>query len=243
MRHPTDGTLRRLVDEPVGVADADRRHVAGCPDCLTTLAAVRADAEQVHAALGGDGGAGIDRTATTGADVETAWRRLSAAVARPDGGGAAVPPPPARPRRWRTVLRSPAVAAVGAIALLAGAGTAAANDWFQVFSTEQVAALSITEVDLVELPDLSAYGDVEVTEQPDVHEVADAAAAAAESGLDVPAGRRPAARRHRRALVRRRRPRDRRVHLLRGARPRRPPRRPGSSCPTRRTGWTATPSG
>ena len=31
MRHPTDGTLRRLLDEPAGVADADREHAAGCP--------------------------------------------------------------------------------------------------------------------------------------------------------------------------------------------------------------------
>ena len=238
MRHPTDGTLRRLVDEPVGVADADRRHVAGCPDCLTTLAAVRADAEQVQAALGETG----TGTGATGADVDTAWRRLSATVARPHAGGAAVPPPPARPRRWRTVLRSPAVAVVGAIALLAGAGTAAANDWFQVFSTEQVAALSITEVDLVELPDLSAYGDVEVTEQPDVHEVADAAAAAAESGLDVPRSTpcpaaSPASPRTPSAAARpSSSPSPRR-------RPRRPPRPPGSSSPPRRTGWTATPSG
>ena len=29
MRHPTEGLLRRLVDEPAGVADADREHVAG----------------------------------------------------------------------------------------------------------------------------------------------------------------------------------------------------------------------
>ena len=179
MRHPTDGTLRRLVDEPVGVADADRRHVAGCPDCLTTLATVRADAEHVHAALG-------DAPLAGTTDVETAWRRLSATVARTDRAGAGVAPPSGPPRRWRAVLRSPAVAVVGAVALLAGAGTAAANDWFQVFATEQVAAVSITDVDLVELPDLSAYGDVEVTEQPDVRQVADAAEAAEASGLDVP---------------------------------------------------------
>ncbi len=41
MRHPNDGTLRRLVDEPAGVADADREHVAGCPVCLSGLAAAQ----------------------------------------------------------------------------------------------------------------------------------------------------------------------------------------------------------
>jgi hypothetical protein len=29
MRHPTEGVLRRLLDEPAGVADSDREHVTG----------------------------------------------------------------------------------------------------------------------------------------------------------------------------------------------------------------------
>ena len=37
MRHPTDGTLRRLIDEPAGVPDADRAHIAACPTCLDDL--------------------------------------------------------------------------------------------------------------------------------------------------------------------------------------------------------------
>lgn len=40
MRHPTEGALRRLVDEPAGVADADREHVAGCAVCLSELGEV-----------------------------------------------------------------------------------------------------------------------------------------------------------------------------------------------------------
>jgi len=37
MRHPSEGVLRRLVDEPAGVTDDDRAHVAGCPTCLRAL--------------------------------------------------------------------------------------------------------------------------------------------------------------------------------------------------------------
>lgn len=48
MRHPTEGTLRRLVDEPAGVTDADREHVAGCPVCLSGLAAAQEDAVAVE---------------------------------------------------------------------------------------------------------------------------------------------------------------------------------------------------
>ena len=31
MRHPTEGVLRRLLDEPAGVPDSDRKHVVDCP--------------------------------------------------------------------------------------------------------------------------------------------------------------------------------------------------------------------
>ena len=41
MRHPTDGVLRRLLDEQAGVAETDRRHIAGCPRCLAQLATCR----------------------------------------------------------------------------------------------------------------------------------------------------------------------------------------------------------
>src|SRR4051794_8426563 len=125
MRHPTDGTLRRLVDEPAGVPDADRAHVAGCPVCLNGLAAAQADAALTAAAL----------TCDATPDVDRAWRRLSTATEAPVR---AVPPAPAR--RWRTALCSPVVAALGVVVVLGGAGAAAAADWLQIFRTEQVTA-------------------------------------------------------------------------------------------------------
>jgi hypothetical protein len=172
MRHPTDGTLRRLVDEPAGVADADREHVSGCPVCLSGLAAAREDAAVTGAAL----------EVELRPDVEVGWRRLSRAVAA-DGH----PPAAAVPaRRWRAALRSPVVAAVGAATLLAGASAAAAADWLPIFRAEQVAPVTITRADLVQLPDLSAYGEVRITEEADLHEVAGAAAAEKATGLSVP---------------------------------------------------------
>ena len=171
MRHPTEGVLRRLLDEPSGVADADRSHVADCPQCLGGLAATREDAALVDTAL----------TTEAHVDVDAAWRRLSAA-------GPATGPAPVRPRTQRSTgfLRRPAVAALAVAVVLGGAGTAAANDWLQIFRTEKVAPVSITTADLVALPDLSAYGDLALSGDPAVHEVPDAATAAAESGLDVP---------------------------------------------------------
>src|SRR4051795_8764974 len=172
MRHPTDGTLRRLVDEPAGVPDADRAHVAGCQVCLNGLATAQADAALTAAAL----------TCDATPDVDRAWRRLSTATEAPVR---AVAPAPAR--RWRTALRSPVVAALGVVVVLGGAGAAAAADWLQIFRTEQVTAVPVSTTDLVALPDLSAYGDLQVVSEPDVHSVADAAAARQASGLEVPA--------------------------------------------------------
>jgi hypothetical protein len=174
MRHPTAGTLRRLVDEPAGVADADRDHVAGCLECLSGLAAAQQDAAAAGTAL--------DVELAT--DVDAGWRRLSQAVAVE--GRRRTVTAPVRTSRWRAALRSPVVAGVAALALVTGAGAAAAADWLQIFRTEEIALVPVTQADLVELPDLSAYGDVELIDEANVREVADAAAAEEATGLSVP---------------------------------------------------------
>jgi hypothetical protein len=186
MRHPTDGTLRRLLDEPAGVADAEREHVAGCPVCLSGLAAVQQDAALTRAALTR---AALD--VEVAVDVDTGWSRLSHAVAvdgrRRQPAAVATPwQPAAAALRWRAALRKPVIAAFAAVALLTGASAAAAADWLQIFRTEQIAPVTLTQADLVALPDLVAYGTVEVTEEVVVREVADAAAAQEATGLSVP---------------------------------------------------------
>src|SRR6478752_4016217 len=145
MRHPTDGTLRRLLDEPAGVADVDREHIGSCAVCLAGLAAARRDAAAADSVLDLPVGAEV------GTDVDAGWRRLSRAMAAD------------RPER-----------------------AAAAADWLQIFRTEQVAPVTASEADLVKLPDLTAFGSVEVTQQPDVHQVSDAASAADATGMTAP---------------------------------------------------------
>jgi hypothetical protein len=171
MRHPTEGVLRRLVDAPAGVSADDRAHVAGCPACLAGLAAARDDATTVATALHAD---------VPDADLPAAWQRLTSGLAT------APRPAPARSRRARELLRRPVVAGVAVGVVLAGAGTAAANDWLPVFRTQAVQPVAFDTADLVSLPDLSGFGDLAVSGEPDVHTVADAAAAAEESGLAVP---------------------------------------------------------
>ncbi len=171
MRHPSDGTLRRLVDEPVGVPDADREHVAGCPVCLSTLAVAQQDAAAAAAALA------IESTV----DVDEGWRRLSGALAGQRPGRVTAPA-----GRWRAALRSPTVAVVGVVALLTGAAAAAAADWLPIFRTEQITPVTAPRADLVKLPELSDFGELEITEEIDVRKVDDAAAAQKATGLAVP---------------------------------------------------------
>ena len=174
MRHPTEGVLRQLLDEPAGVSDADCEHVVGCEECVRTLAAIREDAGLVRAALAIRSAGGVD--------VDGGWDRLSAATS----GAGPVRATTRRTGRFRGALRRPAVAGVAVALVVTGAGAAAANDWLPIFRTERIAPVSVSVADLNALPDLRAYGDVELTSKPDVRPVANAAAAAAESGLDVP---------------------------------------------------------
>ncbi|GAA4471405.1 hypothetical protein [Phytohabitans houttuyneae] len=172
MRHPTDGTLRRLLDEPAGVADADRAHVAACPVCRSGLAAIREDAVAVGAAL----------DVEVAPDVDAAWQRLSRAAAVEGRRGAATAPG----RRWRAALRSPLVAVVGAVTLLAGASTAAAANWLPFFHAEQIAPVSAPTADLVKLPELDDFGELAITEEIRIRTVGSAAAAQEATGLGVP---------------------------------------------------------
>src|SRR3954453_19225790 len=178
MGHPTDGTLRRLIDEPDGVPDADRGHVTTCPACLAGLAAAQHDAAVVGAALRPGPAAPPD--------VDSAWLRLTRAVAESPEANSGIE---AAPRWRRPSLRRPVVAAVGAVVLLTGAGAAAAADWLPIFRTERIAPAPVSRADLVDLPDLSAYGELEVVQKPDVRSVASAAEAARVTGLSVPAVR------------------------------------------------------
>src|SRR5687768_6634811 len=108
MRHPTEGVLRRLLDEPAGVSDADRGHIEACPACLAALSTARDDAAVVGAAIPDLAGH---------LDTDAAWRRLSTA-AQPRQA-ATVP----HRSRVRELVRRPAVAGLAVALVLTGAGT------------------------------------------------------------------------------------------------------------------------
>ncbi|MEU4620406.1 hypothetical protein AB0G04_10580 [Actinoplanes sp. NPDC023801] len=168
MRHPGDGVLRRLLDEPDGVADVDRLHVEDCAECGSRMASSGADALLIGSAL--DFG--------TDVDVDAGWQRLTGSLA------AAEAPRPVRPRR-RSV-RTPFVAVVGVVALLGGASAAAAGNWFQIFRTEQVTPITIPQADLVQLPELEEFGAMRVESRPKIRDVGDVREAREATGLASP---------------------------------------------------------
>jgi hypothetical protein len=167
MRHPGDGLLRRLLDEPDGVADSDRSHVDGCASCTTRLAEVSRDAADVQSALRLD----MD------VDVDAAWHDMISRAAME-------PPKPVRQRRKS--VRTPVIAVVGVMALLGGASAAAAGNWFQIFRTEQVTPITVPQADLVQLPELEEFGTMRVESRPKIRDVEDARTARETTGLASP---------------------------------------------------------
>jgi hypothetical protein len=199
MGHLTEGALRRSVDEPFAISDRDRAHLAGCARCRGEQEAARDDRELVGAALSGPDeprhtAAGPDAAAAAAAvrraEVERAWAGLQARVA-------AQPPSPPRtasetvqPLRLhrRPRLRHPAVAVgVAALVVVGTTAAAAAENWLPIFHPATVAPVSFQFQELAKLPDLSAYGTLTGPRGWQPTPVADAATAAARTGIDLPA--------------------------------------------------------
>lgn len=169
-RHPAEGTLRRLIDDAVGVPDADRAHVAACAGCQNELAKLERDAAAARALL----------HVAPAIDIDAAWQRFEHALLADQSA----PSKPAAPglRRPRTSV----LASIGAAVVLSGATVAAAANWLPIFQTEQVAPLVVQPADLTSLPELDDYGVVRVEREVEVREVASAQAAADRTGLSAP---------------------------------------------------------
>jgi hypothetical protein len=189
MSHPSEGLLRRAIDEPAALGDDHRRHVGTCADCRAEVAAMVADRDAVGAALDAAPVLPAGREDAP-VDVDAAWRRFAARLGAPgadDDAVTAAPPPPQR--RMRTRFRRPAVAVAAAAVFAVGTtAAAAAVDWLPIFKPDQVTAvtvdLDIQDVDA--LPDLSAYGTLSLPADADPRDVADAAEARRLTGIDPP---------------------------------------------------------
>jgi hypothetical protein len=175
--HPSDGTLRRALDEPIAVDAAQREHVATCTRCAQRVGRMSADAGAVWAML-----AAPDPVI----DVTSARARLSRTEAAAPGGEIAqrlVRPVKSRSSWARRVMAGVAVASVASVLLVVTGG---AQDFLSLFQPSQLAAVPVTAADVRSLAGLTSYGSVAGGPSITFQAEPDASAAAAAAGLGVP---------------------------------------------------------
>jgi hypothetical protein len=172
VRHLSEGMLRRVHDDRFAASNDERAHLAGCVRCQQRMNNVTRDAELANRLFASEAGGHPA--------VEPALARLRARVASgaTSSTGAVPAPRRIRSRRWALgVIAAPVLAVVLVV-------SANAAGWLSIFSPTTVAPISLTVGDVTGLPDLSGYGTMHVN-QPDSHQVSDANAAAAATGLPV----------------------------------------------------------
>lgn len=183
MRHLDDGTLRRLIDEPLAVSSASQRHFEHCAECTARGESIRTQAQHVaHLML-------VDPDAVAAQDALARFVDRSLTADRPRES------PSLRERFvdfyvWRgRRFVAPIVAATAAVAaLLLLAFTpvgSVAQSFLTIFEPRQFVAIDVSKGELNYLPDLQSFGTMVQRGEPAHREVSTPAQAAALSGLAV----------------------------------------------------------
>lgn len=174
MAHLSDGTLRRMYDEPVAVAATAREHFNACAHCQDRFTAIAETARETQAALA---------VPAAAVDARAGYQATMARVARPRVAWL--------PRfRFARVRRSAAVVLVAA-SLAVGVGvTAIALTMTPIFEPTQVQTVAITSGSFQGFPDLSNWGTVKTVTQPELkqQDTAQQAATASSLGVIAPKG-------------------------------------------------------
>lgn len=179
MPHLSDGTVRRLYDEPLALSEDERSHYNGCASCQERLSEIATTTRGVAAALAVPGATVDPQAALAHFKArlpedrnQPALQRLRAALW-----------PQAQARGWR----KPALAGVLAVGLVATmAATPIAQNVQQVFQPTQVQTVNVgkpTQSDMNSLQAFSRWGDVKWVSQPQLQQAETAAEAAKLSGL------------------------------------------------------------
>jgi hypothetical protein len=166
--HLTDGTLRRMVDDPDARAGAEAAHLDGCAECKTRLAHISDDARSIATLLAvPDAHVDVSRAL---AQVKSAPRSRPALVQLP------ILRSPVRPIRLALV----AAVMIAALSLVAFA-------WSGLFyKPSTVVAVPVTVADMQALSQLANYGTVTWTQQPNLQVATSAADASAAAGGIAP---------------------------------------------------------
>ena len=161
MAHLTDGTLRRMYDDPDAKVGAEASHLEACGECQARFKDIADDARSIATLLA---------VAEPRVDVASAFARVSKAPSRP---------------RTASVLRlpagRPALALVAAVAAAAVVVVAFAFSGL-FFQPTKVQAVPITLSDVQALSELANYGTVTWTQEPQL----EVGTSAPTTGLQAP---------------------------------------------------------
>lgn len=174
--HPSEGKLRRIVDEPLLVADRVKVHVRSCRRCSARLRSFSAEVTEVRRLLPANPAVAVDVKAS----LARVQRRLSTAKPSPRRSiGERLPQRLTHPGRAGGI-----VAAIAVLGITTGTVTAVAGvQWTQIFAPTKVAPLAVTRSELLALPHLSEFGRLAGVE--DLKLLPEPSLAAAESAAGV----------------------------------------------------------
>jgi len=180
VRHLSDGTLRRIYDEPLALTAADQAHFDECPDCKPRFDAIANEARATTARL---------RVPSFEPQARAALSVVQARITREET---------ARPARWYQrwldrnsprwrPMATPAIAVLLAAVLVTGLGVSGvAQSLIRVFEPRQLQAVQVSPSDFAQGTALLDYGNVKwQPEPPKLQQLSDAAAAQSQSGLPV----------------------------------------------------------
>ena len=171
MSHLSEGTLRRMQDEPATTSAADSAHFAACADCRQRAEQVRSEAAGISALL-----------AVPEAPVEPEVALLRVRRLATDQPVAATHGWLSRLRQ-RRAFRPLAASALAAGLMAALVATGVAEGVVQTFEPKQFVPVSVNTGTLNTLPDLSQFGSYTLGSQPSFRSSTSAADAQQGSGL------------------------------------------------------------
>ena len=165
MAHLSEGTLRRMVDDPDARVGRDKAHLEGCPECTAHFKVVSDDAGSIATLLA---------VPEARVDVSSAFQRVVTAPAAQPRFGFRLPV--ARPGSRPMVLAF--AAAIAGVALLVSAVALNQGSW----TPNTVTPVPVTVADMQALSQLADYGTVTWTKQPNLQVVTSSADASAVAG-------------------------------------------------------------
>lgn len=169
MAHLSEGALRRMFDDPDARTGSDAQHLESCGECGARFEKISAEARSIATLL-----------AVPEAKIDAARalaRVRSAPAARPALGFRL---PVMRP------FSRPVMLAAAAVVVTMGLVATAIAQGANVFAPTTVTPVPVTVADLEALSQLSQYGTITWTKQPQLQVVTSAADATSVTGLKMP---------------------------------------------------------